>query len=353
MFEDLSGYKVKKELMMQNKRLDFLDATKGVAILCITLLHVEDGVFPVWLNTWIGLFMITAFYLTSGWVSYGKELPDSVMSFFMKRLRQLGIPYISFSFLIVLFEVIWILLGFMDKEILYRDVYKTLTLRGIGTLWFLPVLLFSETLFLYIRKSKHKILLLLLFFFLTLVIPYLYNFYWLDKLENHLFLKLMDSPIRPIVQTLTAWPVIAAGYFLAKYISSLLLVWKNYNKILLGILVLILSVFFVAKPPFELYFVNGFLSNILPPVGFILLFSGIKTSFLTRFFVYWGKNSLILMATHYSITEVLIRTFDKYLLGHEIFTGPITLIYFIVIIMLTYPWVYLFNHPLRFALGKK
>ena len=51
------------------QRLDYIDATKGVAILCITFLHFEKGVIPDWLNTWIGLFMITTFYLTSGWVS--------------------------------------------------------------------------------------------------------------------------------------------------------------------------------------------------------------------------------------------------------------------------------------------
>lgn len=47
-----------------NKRLDYIDETKGVAILCITFLHFESEVIPAWLNTWIGLFMITAFYVT-------------------------------------------------------------------------------------------------------------------------------------------------------------------------------------------------------------------------------------------------------------------------------------------------
>lgn len=338
--------------MIKKLRLDFLDATKGVAILCITLLHIEDGVFPVWLNTWIGLFMITTFYFTSGWISYEKKQSVSVRHFFMKRIRQLGIPYISFSLLIFLFEVIWIALGFIQLNILYRDVYKVLTLRGIGTLWFLPVLLFTETLFLFIRTSKYKKSYLLLFFFLTLMISYLYNTYWIPKLDDSTYLKLIDSPIRPWVQTLVAWPVVAVGYAFAKYIWPFLSVWKNYLKVLLGVIVLILSMLWVTFPPFELYFFNGFLSNILPVVGFVLLFSGLGWMDL-RFLTYWGRNSLILMATHFSITEVIVRTFDRYILGHELCRGPITIVYFVVIVLFTYLWVYLFNHPLRFALGKK
>lgn len=338
---------------MKKERSDYLDATKGIAILSIALLHVEDGVFPIWLNTWIGLFMITTFYFTSGWISYGKELPVSVKTFFLKRIRQLGKPYIGFSLLIILFELVWISLGFMDIEVLYRDIYKTITLRGIGTLWFLPVLLFAEVLFLFIRSSKHYMRYSFIFFCLTLAVPYVYYTYWTPKLESHTYFRLIDSPIRPFVQTLTAWPIIAAGYIFARFALPLITDFKNYKKIFIGIIIIIISILFTTVPPFELYFVNGFIANILPAIGFALFFWGLKDLFYPRFFIYWGKNSLILMATHYSITQVMIQTFDRELLGYEIFSGPRTLIYFVVIVLLTYPWVYLFNHHLRFLLGRK
>ena len=59
------------------KRLDYIDATKGVAIQCITFLHFEKGVIPDWLNVWIGLFMISTFYFTSGWITGINKNPIS------------------------------------------------------------------------------------------------------------------------------------------------------------------------------------------------------------------------------------------------------------------------------------
>jgi len=60
-----------------NKRLDYIDILKGLSILCITFLHFEAGVIPLWLNVWIGMFMVSAFYFTSGWVM---GLKDDKMS---------------------------------------------------------------------------------------------------------------------------------------------------------------------------------------------------------------------------------------------------------------------------------
>ena len=90
-------------MMGESKRLNYIDATKGVAILCIAFLHFEKGVIPFWLNEWIGMFMITAFYVTSGWIigiSNKRMKPDELLK---KRIKQLGIPYLWFSLLIILF----------------------------------------------------------------------------------------------------------------------------------------------------------------------------------------------------------------------------------------------------------
>ena len=84
----------------RKQRFEYIDCVKGVAILCITFLHFENGVIPQWLNTWIGMFMITAFYVTSGWVFGLKSKLESPGVLFKKRLRQLGIPYFWFAVLI-------------------------------------------------------------------------------------------------------------------------------------------------------------------------------------------------------------------------------------------------------------
>lgn len=337
----------------QKQRYDYIDATKGVAILCITFLHFEQGVIPGWLNTWIGLFMISAFYVTSGWVTGISNKPTTAKELFKKRIKQLGVPYLWFSLLIILFDVLWIALGLMDKEIILRDIYKTVTLRGIGTLWFLPVLLIGEYIFTLIRNSKRTWLWITFGMILTLLLSYAYNIHWLPMRDSSELYKIIDSPMQPIVRGLYAWPIIGIGYLLGEKYGKPLI---QTNKIKLSIISSVLfaiSFILVIKPPINIYYINELLSNTLPAIAFMCLFAVFTKGIITRFFTYWGINSLILMCTHFSIIQVILTTFDKHMLHHPIFEGQRTVIYFVICIILTYPLVWLFNGKLRFMLGRK
>lgn len=336
-----------------NNRLDYIDATKGVAILCIAFLHFEKGVIPFWLNEWIGMFMITAFYVTSGWIIGIRNKRMKPNELLNKRIKQLGVPYLWFSLLIILFDMLWVIFGFMESYILLRDIYKTLTLRGIGTLWFLPVLVMGEYIFAIIRNNKKKLLIAAIFLLITLTANYVYNNVWLPLRDISELNKLIDAPIRPFIQAFNAWPIIALGYIIAK-------IWGQYiqkmNKIALFVLATLLigiSVMLIVAPPFSIHYINGILCNTLPAFAFMFLFSIFTKNIITRFCCYWGVNSLILMCTHYSITMEVIMTLDKYIINHHIFEGPITILYFTVCVLLTYPLVYLFNGRLRFMIGKK
>lgn len=50
------------------ERTKYIDIAKGIAIICIVLLHFEDGLFPQQLNTFISSFMISMFYIVAGWI---------------------------------------------------------------------------------------------------------------------------------------------------------------------------------------------------------------------------------------------------------------------------------------------
>ena len=336
-----------------NKRFDYIDATKGVAILCITFLHFEQGVIPAWLNTWIGMFMISAFYVTSGWVIGVNDKPITANSLFKKRIRQLGVPYLWFSLLIIIFDVLWVTLGLMESSILLRDIYKTIVLRGIGTLWFLPVLLIGEYNFTIIKNCKKVWLWAVIGLCTTLLVNHVYNCIWLPLRDNSELYKIFDAPMQPIVRGLYAWPIIAIGYLLGKRWGKSIM---NVNKIKLlsiSILLFAVSILLIIKPPFNIYYINGVLSNTLPAIAFMCLFAVFTKGIITRFFTYWGVNSLILMCTHFSITMEVLMAFDKYVLHHSTFEGPRTIIYFVICIILTYPLVWLFNGKLKFMLGKK
>lgn len=334
-----------------NKRLNYIDATKGVAILCITFLHFEQGVIPAWLNIWIGLFMISAFYVTSGWVTGINDKPITAKQLFRKRIRQLGIPYLWFSLLIILFDLLWVSVGLMGSDIMLRDIYKTIVLRGIGTLWFLPVLLIGECIFTLIKNSKRRWLWAAVAMVITVSVNYAYNSIWFPKSNISELNKMLDAPMQPIVRGLHAWPIIAIGYLMGKKWGKSIMQTNKAWLLIVSALIFAASFVLVINPPFTVYYINDLLSNILPAIAFMCLFAifakGIK------FFTYWGVNSLILMCTHFSITMEILMAFDKQILHHPVFEGPRTIVYFAICVLLTYPLVYLFNGKLRFMLGKK
>ena len=335
------------------KRFDYIDATKGVAILCITFLHFEKGVIPGWLNTWISLFMISTFYVTSGWVTGINDKPITAKQLFKKRIRQLGVPYLWFSLLIILFDLLWVAIGLMGSNIMLRDIYKAIALRGIGTLWFLPVLLIGEYIFTHIRNSKKKWFWTFVGLIIALSVNYLYNNHWLPIRDNSELYEIIDAPMQPILRGLYAWPIIAIGYILGKKWGKQIVETNKLKLFSVSALLFAISFMLIIEPPFNIYYVNRLLSNTLPAIAFMCLFAVFTKGYITRFFTYWGVNSLILMCTHFSITMEVLMAFDKYILHHPTFEGTRTIIYFVICIILTYPLVWLFNDKLKFMLGRK
>ncbi len=336
-----------------NERLDYIDATKGVAILCITFLHFEQGVIPTWLNTWIGMFMISAFYVTSGWVTGINDKPITAKELLKKRIKQLGLPYLWFSLLIIIFDILWVALGLMESGILLRDIYKTIVLRGIGTLWFLPVLLIGEYIFALIKNSKRKWMWGVIGLAVTLLVNHAYNSFWLTMRDNSELHKILDAPMQPIVRGLYAWPIIGIGYLIGKRWGKSILDVNKYKSFTISVLLFAISFILILEPPFNIYYINGLLSNTLPAIAFMCLFAVFTKGIITRFFTYWGVNSLILMCTHFSITMEILMAFDKFVLHHSTFEGTRTIIYFVICILMTYPLVWLFNGKLKFMLGRK
>ena len=149
----------KDQIMIQQRiaenRIDAIDWMKGLCIICITLLHIENGIFPNKLNISIGMFMITGFYVTSGWVHGMKAANKTVLKVFIqKRWKSLGVPYLWFTGILILVDFLFYLVGHYEFDIVLRDIYKSIVLRGIGTLWFLPVLFGGELLFVTFRNKR-------------------------------------------------------------------------------------------------------------------------------------------------------------------------------------------------------
>lgn len=340
-----------------NQRLHFIDALKGLSILCICLLHFEEGIFPQWLNVWIGSFMITAFYITSGWVYGLKPQSWNHKNTFKKRLRQLGIPYLAFSIIFIIADVIFIVLGHYDIHILERDLYKTIVLRGIGTLWFLPALAFGETIFCYIMSRNHKIATFIIMFIISVAAEYLYLGFWTPIYRNiSSVFQIIDGIINPFISICRAWPIIMIGYFLSIYFNK----YFKHNPssqyrlamLMAGLFTIVLSIFYVTKMSNNVFYISSIINTILPSLGFMMLFYALDGSWIVSFFIYWGVNSLILMCTHYSLTQEICIYVNKLMTGQDHLSGWPAIAYFVFCIIITYPMVWFIYKKCPFIIGK-
>lgn len=104
------------------ERTKYIDIAKGIAIICIVLLHFEDGLFPRQLNTFIGSFMITMFYVIAGWIDALRHEPRTLKDLIRKRWRQLGVPYILWTIIILAFDCILWISGYYDSYFIGSEV---------------------------------------------------------------------------------------------------------------------------------------------------------------------------------------------------------------------------------------
>lgn len=340
--------------MMAGKRLEYIDMLKGLGILCITLLHFEDGIFPNWLNSWIGNFMITCFYFTAGWVLATRPEMPSTKQAFRKRLTTIGVPYIWFAILITIFDVLLALCGIYDWDKCLADVYGTVTLRGIGTLWFLPALFGAEIIFVWLMNNRNgRLLTMIAVFVVGVILSYYHNGWRIEYRELATMNKIIDAPVHTLVCMLTAWPVVASGYICSKKLVNLLSQTRRSNCFVLGVIFTVFTAWLIGFSGIPFGVMATYVYSLLASIGWVLLFRGMEHFYSMRFFSFWGRNSLILMVTHYSFLLAVCRIVNSEVLGHEQFKGYVTLLYFVATILLEYPIVYFFNTKARFMLGKR
>lgn len=326
----------------------YIDIVKGLSILCITFLHYEQGVLPQSINTFIGSFMITAFYVTSGWVSAIHPAQRTIKELIKKRWKQLGIPFLWWTAIILIFDFILWGFGYYDIRYIGTEIYKTITLRGIGTLWFLPALFGGEIIWHWL-KSNRKVWLILLTLVLSLCYQYFYVQIFDGKTET--IYRIIDAPFRTVSNILKAWIGIAFGYYAYMILKRKILHSTNFRLIIYGIICCLFA--FITSNYFP-SFLNPlwYLSApLFGPLGWLLLAKSIQRWRIMTFFNYWGLNSLNLMVTHYSIIMVFFTIVIENGL-HQHFSGWITIICFILSMPIQYLLVPLINKYAKFTLGK-
>ena len=334
---------------MGENRERFLDIAKGIAIICIVLLHVEDGVIPTSLNTFIGSFMISMFYITTGWLDGYRREPLPLRELVRKRWQQLAVPYFWWSIIIFSFDLILYIFGYYDTYFIGRELYKTLTLRGIGTLWFLPALFGGEIIWNVIRRSRYPWVIGLLSLVATLMLEALYLHMFGGATDS--ITKIIEAPFRTIYNVLGAWPGIASGFLLHRLLVRLK--WEHWSRWLYGFFGGLFTAFgYWCANYWPFSFCWRIAAPIMGPIGVLLLSMAMGNIRYANYFNYWGRNSMALMVTHYSIVMVICEIFNKFLFNEPYIHGYPAFIYFIAIMIVEYFICEIITRKFPILLGK-
>lgn len=298
----MEGKRVSNQV--KKMRYEWVDFLRGFSIIAIVFCHTVKSSFQFvpGLQEWLTMFMINIFFFLSGMLADEKEYsPYQVIK---KRMHSLIVPYILYSTVIIMFQVIQCITKELQLTTLISGVYKTVVLSGIGTLWFIPVLLGVNILFhcLIVSPARKKRLL----YFAGLFITLSYTFMYQKIRSEQILFQVLNAPLITCSKVYISSVFFLLGHSLKKIISMIKVDWKIVAAI---ILLFIVSVLLGSQ-------IKGYDLNrlILPNVfvymavssicviGFVF-FGRIMYLFGLRVKVveWYGRNSLPIMCTHYSI----------------------------------------------------
>ncbi|MFN2747971.1 MULTISPECIES: acyltransferase family protein [Bacillus] len=281
------------------KRIDWIDASKGLGIILVVLGHTPT---TDWLKTFIFAFHMPLFFFLSGVVYHDANL--TFKSFLYKKMKTLLLPYFIFSVLAYSF---WFLIERHFKFSGSSDVDPIIPFKGIfysipdhymlthnPALWFLTCLFVVELLFFCMKKWLNDRF-IVCFVMLSAALGY-YNYQYLD-------IKLLWN----IEVALTAIVFYSAGFLLRKRLRELKM--RNRRTLLLSFL------FFAVVAYLQSWNVRvDMRANEYGDMAifYITAFSGTAGVIFTSFHLenvrllrFLGKNSLIILVLHYPVIRIL------------------------------------------------
>lgn len=310
-----------------NKRLDYLDMAKGVAIICVMLGHImTTNQFKVWICS----FHVVLFFIISGCLlNYTNATNKDVKLFIKNKIRTIILPYFIFSIIYVILN--YMILGFNTESLKWNIIY-TLIMYGCGALWFLPTLFIAEISLLLIYKIlKNKISIIISVMLLVAIS------FGITLFKYNIIMLI-------VIRGIIALGFLTIGYYSFNYIKEL-----NINNLILIALIgisFILSQMNGMVDLWQLKFNNIFLYLIVSLSGSLSIILILKNFSSIKILNYFGINSLILMCTHQNIME-LIKKASGY--SFEGYISSILLL--IVILIIEIPIIYIINNYLSFMIG--
>ncbi len=157
-----------KEKMGMNKRIEYFDIAKGIAILCIIAGHLGNAR----INQFVFTFHVPLFFLVSGYF-LNDRLP--LKEYAKNKAKQLMIPYVvAWAFIMPrqvhgayqwlgTFEAAWktvvnqVLAGLYGNGAEIHEIWigEGFCVPTVGAIWFLPALFFALVIVRYFMQWRH------------------------------------------------------------------------------------------------------------------------------------------------------------------------------------------------------
>ena len=296
------------ETFMRTKRYDL---AKGIGILLVVMGHLEYISEP--LRYFIVSFHMPLFFVISGMLMLeASEEKKEPRAFVGKKLSRMGIPYLLYSIAFLIIEVLYgYMTGTFEKWTFIQDIWLGISLYGISVLWFLPAMFFGMLWFYLVRRRfSHRVTLIILC--IMPVMSYGFTFvleaYKAATVYNFILSELY------YVMAMALRSVFACFYLGAGYYFCYLLKKKKYTEIkpfpatlISAVLLALVAYLSQVNGPVDLHFLifgnpliylfdsmAGSLAVIL--ISFAL--ERIADTLFCRVLIYYGINSLTVMATH-------------------------------------------------------
>lgn len=294
------------------KRLEYIDAVKGLSILMIMLGHITSLDNPV--DTWMSSCKLCIFYVISGFLmAHSKSLQKRTAGQFVKNLLcTLAWPYLVFSLLAILAKTFFTFSKHPEPGAVY-ETFRTnmeffVFLKGINSMWFLPTVFFGELIILALYK-------------LPKVFAPIYAALGLFGLSLASVLKEMsqgmigDEKLAECIgftidmlgkSIFAAW-FLGFGYCVYLLMNKASCLENHFMaKLVIGGVLTVSNIYFSLKNQDvdlnqmsmgdrPLLFIFGGTAGSL---GLILLMDAISQKMSVEWLSYWGRNSLVLMCVH-------------------------------------------------------
>ena len=344
---------------MGKKRITYFDMVKGLAIILVVLGHIEYISDP--LRVWISSFHMPVFFVVSGMlIRYKDETSADLSDSVKKKARGILIPYFWFSVLYFFIDMINVFRGEITSVTFTRDIVDSLTGYGVSVLWFLPALFLSEVFFLFLTKKLKPYISIPLIVLLAIG-SYLIQQLTLDLAGPHgttMIVTILLDILRVFLRGFIATVFIMIAYYTFPLVNKR----EEFSAIelIIGIVMFLINLVlsqlngcvdfhYIVENNVPLFYLCALLGS----YSLILICKNCKYLKPIGFF---GKNSLVVMATHVN-TYVLYAAILLSWQIDRIVTRAKSYIFIFNIMAITFIFeaiiIVIINKFFPFVLGKK